>query len=74
MNIIDKICDKLTKNKTKVPLFWVEFNYKKYQTDIHSKSCEVKIHPVLAGDEHIQNTLRGLIEYIRVAKDMSKLV
>jgi len=64
---------KLTKNHTKVPLFFVDFNLNKYNESGSKDSCIVKIHPELSNDIWIECALNDLIDYIREHYDMEKL-
>ena len=63
-----------TKNLTRVPLLWIELNYEKYKKEGKENSCIAKIHPILRDDLYIENTLRGLVDYIRDSYDMEDLV
>jgi len=64
---------KLTKNRTEVPLFWVDFNLNKYNDFGAKDSCTVKIHPELKDDEYVIDTLNDVINYIRIKYDMNDL-
>lgn len=64
---------RLTHNYNKVPLLWVNFDLNKYQQSGAKNSCMAHVHPVLANDEHIKNTVYELIDYIRDNYDMEKL-
>ena len=72
-NLFNKLIKKLTKNYTKVPLFWVDFNLEKYQKYGAKNSCTIKIHPVLKDDECVKQYLNDLIFYIRNYYDMNDL-
>jgi len=63
----------LTKNLTKMPLLWVDFNYKKYKSEGAKGSCMAKIHPILRDDEHIKETINDLIDYIREDYNMDEI-
>jgi len=64
---------KLTKDYTEVPLFWVDFNLVKYEKCGPENSCIVRLHPVLAGDKYIYDTLGEIIDHIRNSYDMEKI-
>ena len=55
----------LTKNLNEIPLFYVTFNYNKFKENGKKGSCNAQVHPNLAGDKHIHDTLNDLIDYIR---------
>lgn len=56
---------KLTNNETEIPLFWVVFNRIHYHAKGKKDSCMLRIHPNLANDKHIKETLNSLVDYIR---------
>jgi len=62
-----------TKNLTRIPLIWIDFNYKKYMADGAKGSCMAKIHPILRDDEHIKETINDLIDYIREDYNMDEI-
>lgn len=64
---------KLTKNYTEVPLFFVNFDWKKYDTEGEKYSCVLKIHPSLKDDSKIRTGLETIIDYIRTNYDMEEL-
>ena len=64
----------LTKNKTRIPLFWVNFNYQHYKKFGKENSCNLAIHPMLKDDEILISNLEALVDYIRDKYDMDKLV
>ena len=64
----------LTKKFTEIPLFIVNFNLEKYRQDGKKNSCMAIIHPVLKDDEHIEATLKELIDYIRDNYEMEELI
>ena len=65
--------NKLTNNKESVPLFWIDFNYQLYKKHGKKGSCNIKIHPLISGDDYIKNTLNDLIDYIRNQYNVEKL-
>lgn len=54
-----------TSNRTKVPLFWVYFNYQYYKKFGKNGSYQLSIHPMFKDDKHIKETLNNLVDYIR---------
>lgn len=71
MSLLNRI---LTKNYTKVPLFRVDFNYKKFEKYGKQGSCVCVLHPVFKRDKHIEETLNHLVDYIRDRYDMKKVL
>jgi len=64
----------LTKNYTKVPLFRVLFNLKRFNANGAENSCTVSMHPVLANDDFINLKLKEVINHIRDNYDMERLI
>ena len=64
----------LTKSHREIPLFVVYFNYRKYKQDGLADSCEVKIHPLIAKDEYINQQLKKVINYIRENYNQEEIV
>ena len=64
----------LTKNFQRVPLFWVDFNMKKFKQSDAKGSCMCHRHPILANDEHIKTVLDDLCDYIRENYDMEDVI
>lgn len=71
MRFINKF---LTKNFKAVPLLWVNFSLKHYREHGAKNSCMCRVHPSLAGDDYIIDTLNDLCDYIRETYDMEDLV
>lgn len=69
---MSKIIDFLTANKTKIPLFMVEFDLNKHQKNM--KSSLLKIHPNFKNDPIIEEKLKDLVDYIRDNYDMDNLL
>ena len=61
----------LTKNRTEIPLLYVTFDYKKFLYSGKVGSCMCNAHPVIANDEHIEQSVNDLIDYIRDNYDMN---
>jgi len=64
----------LTKNKTEIPLIYVNFDYKKFKELGKYGSCVSKMHPLIQNDEHIKCELNKLIDYIRDRYDMNLIL
>nr|WP_297933158.1 hypothetical protein [uncultured Lachnoclostridium sp.] len=64
----------LTKNFTKVPLFWITFNMQKFKKYGANGSCMCNIHPVLKNDEYIIQTMNELCNYIRENYNMKDII
>lgn len=62
MRLIEKL---FTKNLKEIPLLWINFNYKYFKEKGEQNSCILHIHPNLANDQHIKETLNNLTDYIR---------
>ena len=67
------ITNLLTKNKTQIPLLYVTFDYKKFKESGKVGSCMANVHPVIAKDEHIKQSINDLIDYIRDNYDMEDM-
>lgn len=64
-----------TRNYTRVPLFAVMFNYKKFLEDGKAGSCTAyHLHPDLMTDEYLQVRLRECIDHIRDNYDMEQII
>lgn len=63
----------LTKNYTKVPLLWVEFDLNKHKENGAKNSCTLMLHPELLDDEILINKMNDIVDYIRDNYDMEKL-
>lgn len=72
--MIQILTNLLTRNKTEIPLFYVNFDYQYYKKLGEKNSCMAHIHPVIQDDEYIQQTLKELITYIRDNYNMDELV
>ena len=59
-----------TKNLTRVPLFTMVFNYRKYKTDGKKDSCMFYAHPDIANDEFVKSKLQEVVDYIRDNYDL----
>lgn len=64
----------LTRNFTKIPLLWIDFNLQKFRQDGPENSCYCELHPELKNDQHIISTMNELCDYIREHYDMEKTV
>lgn len=63
----------LTKNRTQIPLFYVTFDYKKFEVEGKINSCVCNAHPLIKDDEHIIQSINELVDYIRDNYDMSEM-
>lgn len=54
-----------TKNLTRIPLFVMTFNWKKFQKDGKKDSCILNIHPDIANDQFVREKLSECVDYIR---------
>ena len=59
-----------TKNLTRIPLFTMTFNYRKYKADGKKDSCMCYIHPDIAKDEFVKSKLQEVVDYIRDNYDL----
>ena len=53
------------KNLTRIPLFMMTFNYRKYKADGKKDSCTFYTHPDIANDEFVKDKLQEVVDYIR---------
>lgn len=63
----------LTKNKTKIPLLYVTFDYKKFKENGKVGSCMCNVHPLIRNDEYVKLKMNELVDYIRDNYDMDKM-
>ncbi len=70
--IFNKLTNILTKNKTEIPLFYVNFDYIKYK-DNKIGSCMYNVHPIFKEDKYVKEKLNDLIDYIRNKYDMENI-
>ena len=54
-----------TKNLTRIPLFTMTFDWKKFQKDGKKDSCILNIHPDIANDQIVREKLSECVDYIR---------
>ena len=59
-----------TKNLTRIPLFTMTFNYRKYKADGKKGSCTMHCHPDIAKDEFVKSKLQEVVNYIRDNYDL----
>ena len=71
--IYKKLVKFLTNDFKKIPLIKISINLQKYRNK-KENSCLGEIHPILREDEHIENTLKKLIDYIRDNYDIDDLI
>lgn len=63
-----------TDNLKSIPLLWVTFNWQNYCKHGVQDSCMLHMHPLLADDEYITESMRELCDYIREHYDMGEIV
>nr|DAZ57474.1 MAG TPA: hypothetical protein [Caudoviricetes sp.] len=73
--MIKKLCNfyirRKTKNLTRIPLFTMTFNWKKFQKDGKKDSCLLYVlHPDIANDLILRRKLSECVDYIRDNYDM----
>ncbi len=61
---------KKTKNLTRIPLFTMTFNYRKYKADGKKDSCMFYAHPDIAKDKFVKEKLFEVVDHIRDNYDM----
>lgn len=59
-----------TKNLTRIPLFTMTFNYRKYVKHGKKDSCMFYAHPNIAQDEFVKEKLCEVVDYIRNNYDL----
>ena len=59
-----------TKNLTRIPLFTMVFDYRKYKQDGKPGSCTFYVHPEIARDEFVKEKLGEVVDHIRDNYDM----
>ena len=59
-----------TKNLTRIPLFTMMFDYRKYKTQGKKDSCKMYCHPDIANDEFVKGKLQEVVDYIRDNYDL----
>ena len=73
--MIKKLCNLYirhkTKNLTRIPLFTMTFDWKKFQKDGKENSCMLyTLHPDIAKDQFLKEKLCECVDYIRDNYDM----
>lgn len=59
-----------TKNLTRIPLFTMMFDYRKYKAQGKKDSCAMYCHPDIAQDEFVKEKLCEVVDYIRDNYDL----
>ena len=59
-----------TKNLTRIPLFTMTFDYRKYKQDGKPGSCTFYAHPDIARDEFVKEKLCEVVDHIRDNYDL----
>ena len=70
MGLISRL---LTKNYTKIPLFYVTFDYNKFKELGKIGSCDAVTHPLIKDDDKLKQMIADTIDYIRDNYDMNKI-
>lgn len=72
--MLKKLCNfyirRKTKNLTRIPLFAMTFDWKKFQKDGKKNSCLAYVHPDIANDLVLRKKLCDCVDYIRDNYDM----
>lgn len=72
--MLKKLCNfyirRKTKNLTRIPLFAMTFDWKKFQKDGKKNSCLMHVHPDIANDLVLRRKLCDCVDYIRDNYDM----
>jgi hypothetical protein len=72
--LYNKLINKMTANKTKIPLLFILFDHVKFKETGKIGSCSVKIHPVLNDDVILKEQINAMIDGIRERYDMDDMV
>lgn len=68
--LANRMIRRKTKNLTRIPLFTMTFNYRKYKSDGKKDTCTFYCHPEIAQDEFVKEKLCEVIDYIRDNYDL----
>ena len=68
--LVNRMIRRKTKNLTRIPLFTMTFNYRKYKSDGKKDTCKFYCHPGIAQDEFVKEKLCEVIDYIRDNYDL----
>ena len=68
--IVNNWIRRKTKNLTRIPLFTMTFNYRKYKADGKKDSCMFYAHTDIASDEFVKSKLQEDVDYIRDNYDL----
>jgi len=68
--IINRWIRHKTKNLTRIPLFTMTFDYRKYKAQGKKDSCTLHCHPDIANDEFVKEKLQEVVDYIRDNYDL----
>lgn len=65
----------LTSNLRRIPIMYIDFNYKKYKkTGKKKETFILNVHPTLRQDEYIIETMNIMAEYIKNNYDLDMIV
>lgn len=62
-----------TRNKTKIPLLWITFDYNKYKSKSAKDSCLCHLHPLLKDDKYLKALTNEIVDYIRTNYNMEEI-
>lgn len=68
--LINMMIRRKTKNLTRIPLFTMTLNYRKYKSDGKKDTCTFYCHPEIAQDEFVKEKLCEVVDYIRDNYDL----
>lgn len=68
--LANRMIRRKTKNLTRIPLFTMTFNYRKYKSDGKKDTCTFYCHPEIAQDEFVKEKLCEVVDYIRDNYDL----
>lgn len=71
--LINMIIRRKKKNLTRIPLFTMTFNYRKYKSDGKKDTCTFFCHPEIANDEFVKEKLCEVVDYIRDNYDLDRI-
>lgn len=71
--LINMMIRRKTKNLTRIPLFTMTFNYRKYKSDGKKDTCTFFCHQEIANDEFVKEKLCKVVDYIRDNYDLDRI-
>lgn len=70
--LANRLIRRTTENLTRIPLFTMTFNYRKYKSDGEKDSCMFYCHPEIAEDEFVKEKLCEVVDYVRDNYDLEE--